>query len=286
MHGAPVLDATFADETTTLYSGGLDKILRQLDVASGAATPMGSHEGAIRCVEWLPGRGLVVTAAWDAALKLWDPRSGAPGAEAAIASIPHSGKAFSMSCTDTRLVVATSTRQVEVYDIRTLGPGVAPEQKRDSPLKHQTRCLRCFPSGAGFAISSIEGRVAMEYFDQAEEVQARKYAFKCHRKAEGGKDVIYPVNAIAFNATYGTFVTGGCDGVVNFWDGEHKKRLQQVAGYRTSVAALAFNHDASLLAVAASYTYERGEPAEKVADAIHVRQVTEVEVKPRQRQQV
>lgn len=26
-----------------------------------------------------------------------------------------------------------------------------------------------------------------------------RYAFKCHRKSEGGKDIVYAVNAIAFH---------------------------------------------------------------------------------------
>lgn len=39
--------------------------------------------------------------------------------------------------------------------------------------------------------------------------QARKYAFKCHRKAEDGKDVVYPVNAMSFHPRFGTFATGG-----------------------------------------------------------------------------
>ena len=91
---------------------------------------------------------------------------------------------------------------------------------------------------------------------------------------------MFPVNALAFNAAYGTFATGGGDGVVNIWDGRQKKRLQQVAGYATSVAALAFNASATLLAVAASYTYEQGE-REHPRDAIYVREMAEVEVKPK-----
>jgi cell cycle arrest protein BUB3 len=51
----------------------------------------------------------------------------------------------------------------------------------------------------GYALSSIEGRVAMEYFDPSPEVQAKKYAFKCHRIQQNGIDTIYPVNAIAFH---------------------------------------------------------------------------------------
>lgn len=39
----------------------------------------------------------------------------------------------------------------------------------------------------------------MEYFDIAPEVQARKYAFKCHRANINGVDTAYPVNAMAFH---------------------------------------------------------------------------------------
>ncbi len=39
----------------------------------------------------------------------------------------------------------------------------------------------------------------MEYFDLAPQVQARKYAFKCHRVPQQGVDTVYPVNSISFN---------------------------------------------------------------------------------------
>lgn len=53
----------------------------------------------------------------------------------------------------------------------------------------------------GYASSSIEGRVAVEFFDPSPEAQARKYAFKCHRKVIDGVDTVYPVNALAFHPT-------------------------------------------------------------------------------------
>jgi cell cycle arrest protein BUB3 len=59
---------------------------------------------------------------------------------------------------------------VWVYDVRNLKE---PEQKRESSLKFQTRCIRAYPDGSGYALSSIEGRVAMEYFDPAPEFQSR-----------------------------------------------------------------------------------------------------------------
>jgi cell cycle arrest protein BUB3 len=51
---------------------------------------------------------------------------------------------------------------------------------------------------------------------------------QCHRRTENGVDVVSPVNAVAYNPLFGTFATGGGDGVVNIWDGNNKKRLFQV----------------------------------------------------------
>ncbi|GJN12718.1 hypothetical protein PR202_ga31024 [Eleusine coracana subsp. coracana] len=84
---------------------------------------------------------------------------------------------------------------------------------------------------SGYALSSVEGRVSMEFFDLSDSAQSKKYAFKCHRKSEAGRDTVYPVNAIAFHPIYGTFATGGCDGFVNVWDGTNKKRLYQYSKY-------------------------------------------------------
>lgn len=51
----------------------------------------------------------------------------------------------------------------------------------------------------GYVLSSIEGRVAVEFFDPSPEIQKKKYAFKCHRIKEKDIELIYPVNAIAFH---------------------------------------------------------------------------------------
>lgn len=190
---------------------------------------------------------------WDGAVKVWDIRNGnnAKIHEAAVA-----GKVFGMDLRSHVLVVATSGREVVVYDLRNFNH---PLETRESPLKYQTRCVRVFPSLDGYAMGSIEGRVALEYFGDASAEKKRSYAFKCHRGKVDDHVVVYPVNAIAFHPTLGTFATGGCDGVVNLWDGDNKKRITQLPKFPTSIAALEFNHDGSTLAIAASYTYEEGE---------------------------
>lgn len=51
----------------------------------------------------------------------------------------------------------------------------------------------------GYATASVEGRIAVEYFDPSPEWQAKKYAFKCHRQTVNGEDHVWPVNALAFH---------------------------------------------------------------------------------------
>ncbi len=107
----------------------------------------------------------------------------------------------------------------------------------------------------------------------------KRYAFKCHRS----NDIVYPVNAIAFHPTFGTFATGGCDGTIVTWDGLNKKKLTVLPKVPTSVAALAFNSDGTELAIASSYTFEEGErnAMHKVPDEIFVKTIADVEVKPK-----
>lgn len=131
---------------------------------------------------------------------------------------------YTMSVCGEKLVVGTAGRKIMVWDLRNMGYVM---QRRESSLKYQTRCIRCFPNKQGFVLSSIEGRVAVEYLDPSPEIQKRKYAFKCHRIKEDSLEKIYPVNAISFHSGYNTFATGGSDGFVNVWDGFNKKRLCQ-----------------------------------------------------------
>jgi len=169
-----------------------------------------------------------------------------------------------------------SSRLVHIYDISALSLlssqsaqpppnpiACEPFQRRESSLKFMTRAIACMPNDAGYASSSIEGRVAVEWFDASDESQSRKYAFKCHRQAvtEGedkGMDVVYPVHALAFHPTHGTFASGGGDGVVALWDAVAKRRIRQYQKFPASVAAMDFSGDGKLLAVGVSPGFEDG----------------------------
>eukprot|EP00048_Salpingoeca_helianthica_P015840 m.228899 g.228899 ORF g.228899 m.228899 type:complete len:327 (+) comp17620_c0_seq1:1343-2323(+) len=267
-----LLDCAFYDGAHAVC-GGLDNAVRWVDLDTATVHTLGNHASGVRCVVARPD-GPIVSGSWDKTIRLWDPRTRAATGEHAQAD-----KVYTMALSDNRLVVGMAGRHVWIWDLRNMA---GPEQRRESSLKYQTRCIRAFPDKQGYVVTSIEGRVSVELFDPSAEAQRRRYAFKCHRvpAQAGQQEMIYPVNAVAFHPRFGSFATGGCDGFVNVWDGVNKKRICQFRQYPTSVAALAFSHDGALLAVASSYTFEEGE-REHAPDALFVRMVNDVEVKPK-----
>ena len=272
-HAGPVLDAAFQD-TTHAWSGGLDQQVKRYDLSACSEMIVGTHTSAVRCVETATDVNCVVTGGWDSAVKLWDARCAT-----AAGSYAQPDKVYTMAVCGTTLVVGTQGRRVLVWDLRNMG---YVQQRRESSLKYQTRCIRCFPTKQGYVLSSIEGRVAVEYFDPQPDVQKKKYAFKCHRNKEAsGLEMIYPVNAISFHTGYNTFATGGSDGYVNVWDGINKKRLCQFHKYPTSISSLCFSPDGSCLAIASSFLHELDAVKNVPQDQIYVRRVTEQETRPK-----
>ena len=211
----PLLSLSTHGETA-LFTGGIDGCIRQFDIESSATTTVGRHETTSRsdtlgcsCLVSLgDNEPLVASAGWHRKLHLWDTRQQSP-----VATVDLPGKAFSMDVTRDRnlLVVGTSDRRTCFVDIRSGTADANLVLDRESSLKYQTRCVRFAPDGNAIAISSIEGRAAVEFLHELGRGEdKKKFAFKCHRVG----DLVHPVNAIDFHPISGTFATGGCDGTV------------------------------------------------------------------------
>ena len=261
----------------------------RINLQTGEQSVLSSHNAGVKSVVYSAEHKVLISGSWDSTLHVHFPSD--PARTPNTIRLP--GKPFSVSATATKLVVAMSSRAVYIYDLKSLAllasqstqdpPNVLevePWQRRESSMKFMTRAVACMPNDAGYATSSIEGRVAVEWFDPSSESQARKYAFKCHRQQQDGIDVVYPVNALAFHPVHGTFASGGGDGVVALWDGLAKRRIRQYQRYSASIASLSFSNDGKYLAVAVSPGFEDGQ--EDIAEGvvkIFIRELGEAEAK-------
>ena len=287
---APVLDVCWSADGKDIFWVGLDQDVRRLKVKDDGTdddqTVLSSHEDASNKVAFSADHGILISTSWDCTMHVHDAESGA------FIRIRLPAKPFALSLTSARAVVAMAERKVAVYDLIALKQlveqngstssdqtvhEVQPWQDRESSLKFMTRAVVCMPDGSGFATSSIEGRVGVEWFDP-EYNNENKYAFKCHRQSsttttadpetgeekEEAVDIVYPVNALAFHPVHGTFATGGGDGVVAMWDAKTKRRVRQYPKLGASVAAMDFSQDGKFLAIGVSPGFEDGFEDEEV----------------------
>ncbi|KAH9462037.1 hypothetical protein MJO29_003282 [Puccinia striiformis f. sp. tritici] len=292
-HPSPVLDVCFGTGKNAGrgYTASLDRGVREIDLESTSASPtsnsrpnrvISTHQDAVKCVHYSSEFDILISGSWDRSVVLQDPKSSSnkqyPNQICSLTLPNLPAKVFCLDASKDKLVVAMGNRRIWIWDLLKLSESVQkvndqfnsnpnlattetvvpppPLQERESSLKFMTRAIKCMPRGDGYASGSIEGRVAVDLFDTSTESQAKKYAFKCHRQVIDGVDTIYPVNALAFHPTFGTFATGGGDGIVSIWDSAAKKRLRQLPKYPGSITSLAFNSDGSKLAIACSILEE------------------------------
>lgn len=195
---AALLDCCFAEHDALAFTSGLNRQVMKIDWNTLKTSILGTHEDAIKALVFsntASTSGILFSGSWDSSVTAWNPAS-----MSRIVRITVPGKVYSMDVAGNYLIVGMSERHVQIFDIRKLSE---PWQTRESSLRHQTRCVRLFPDASAYAISSIEGRVGVEYLDPNQ--QANNFAFKCHRAPmpdQENMEMVYPVNALAFHPRY------------------------------------------------------------------------------------
>lgn len=244
----------------------ISKKKNRFDFESSNSTVIGAHNDSTKSVEYSEQHNMIVSGSWDKTISFWDKNT---SKQIYTVNQPERVYSMALSPNGNYLTVAHAERTIHIYDLRKYQKYI---QKRNSPLTEQTRSLTAMPDNKGFTLSSMEGRVAVEYFDSSSSVQKSKYAFKCHRNVDkNSNETIYSVNAMAFNPSDLVFATGGSDGFVNIWDLKKKKKILQLHNYSSSIASLSYSPDGSKLAISASYMWENGDPSTNHREAIYIR---------------
>lgn len=134
-----------------------------------------------------------------------------------------------MDARNNALVAGTADKLIHVFDISN---GMNKLAQYKSPIDHQIRSISIFNDCNGFAIGTIEGRIAIELFSEMSKKNPNdptykipntpNFIFKYHRekRPDNGFDV-YSVNAIAFHP-FNTFCTAGSDGIFTMWDKDQR----------------------------------------------------------------
>ncbi|RKP26732.1 WD40-repeat-containing domain protein [Syncephalis pseudoplumigaleata] len=270
-HEGPVLCCAWSKDGSKLASAGGDKTARLYDLQSSQSQQIAQHDAPIRSMRWVDtaGQPILATGGWDKMLKYWDCRQPNP-----VASVQLPERCYTMDALFPLLVVGCADRHIQIFN---LNSPTTPFKSLQSPLKWQTRCVSCFPTGNGFAVGSIEGRVAIQYVEEKDAVN--NFSFKCHRD----NSQVYAVNAISFHPVHGTFSTAGSDGTFNFWDKDSKQRLKMFNNVGAPIPCTTFNRNGAIFAYAVSYDWSKGHQRAPTTDKqqIFLHAVKEEDVKPR-----
>ena len=294
----PVLDLCWGRDDDKIFAVGLGCDVIQIDFETNMARVLGTFNEPSNKIAYSAKHDILISTSWEGIMQVLD-----FGSDSLI-RVKLAQKPYAISLTDTHAVIAMAERKVSVYDLQALKTlvlqadvpvddqtvhEIQPWQERESSMKFITRDVACLLDGTGFATSSIEGRVSVEWFDP--EAQNKTYAFKCHRSPlkwkddEGNEkdaDVIFPVNALVFHPVHGTFATGGGDGVVAIWDAQTKRRVKQYHKLDDSIAAMDFSPDGRYLAIGICPGFVGGEEEEETDPdrvKLFIRELAENEAK-------
>ncbi|PWA44840.1 transducin/WD40 repeat-like superfamily protein [Artemisia annua] len=247
---AALLDCCFQGESVA-FTAGSDCSITRYDLHSGISDNFGNHDDLATCVEYSDQTGLVITGGWDKKIKCWDSRSMKTLSGANTVSVGVE----SMSLCGFIAMVAVGT-SVNMYDLRKFNSSFY-----SKCVDIQIRCVRPYLD-QGFAAGSVEGRVALKYFNPSNP-DNDGFAFRCLPKAKEKRHDLAAVNDIVFSpSNYGVFVTGTNDGYVTIWNAQSKRRVFEMPKLDNSIASLSYNREGQFLAIASSYTYQEANELE------------------------
>jgi mRNA export factor len=249
-HEAPVLSAAWSQDGSKVFTASCDKTAKMWDLQADQHIQIAQHDAPIKTIHHIvrPNYQCVMTGSWDKTLKFWDLRQPNPLGTINLPGrltqfIPlfkidkntnflilfrlNKDKCYCADVYGPMAIVSGANRFIKVYNLEQ-----QPQEMKtiDSPLKFQHRCVSIFldkqKNPTGFALGSIEGRVAIQYV----EAQNPKdnFTFKCHRSTPSQPNQpqdIYAVNDIVFHPIYMTLATVGSDGRFSFWDKDNRYNI-------------------------------------------------------------
>lgn len=232
----PLLCCDFIDDPDLqIYVGAVQGEILRVDLT---ATPnfqaLANNEanlGICRMCKY--GCDKLLAASWDGLIQVIDPFNYPQEVGPAMKNLNPTGaevknKIFAMDTNSSRLILGMNNSQVRWFHLplREDDNGTLAE----SGLKYQIRDIALLPQDQdGYACSSIDGRVAVEFFNDGggnEDNLSKRFAFRCHRLNLKDTNLAYPVNSIEFSPLSRFLYTAGSDGIVSCWNLQTRKKVK------------------------------------------------------------
>ncbi|CAH8563526.1 unnamed protein product [Heterobilharzia americana] len=257
IHQGPVFGACWSTDGTKLFSVSADKTAHMWDLGSNMFTQVGAHDAPIKTAHFItaPNYSCLMTGSWDRRIRFWDTRQAQP-----ILSLDLPERIYCADVHYPLALVATAGRQIFVYNLEN---GPTQFSQIESPLKFQSRCISIFmdkqkQNPSGFALGSIEGRVAIQYLNP--NTPKDNFTFKCHRSNApiNGYHEIFAVNDMAFHPVHGTLATVGSDGYYSFWDKDARTKLHSADSQDQPLTCCVIDPKGQVFCYASGYDWSKG----------------------------
>jgi len=246
---SPVTASDWTSDGTKIVTAHINGKVNLLDLNSQAVQQVGQHQAGLQCCRFIPEMSCVVSAGWDKMLYFWDCRQSQPAL-----SVTMPAPVFAMDVLHPLLITADNARQIAAFNLASQTP-TQPVKYMQSTLQHQLRAVACFPDRTGFISTSIEGRCALQYFED-NTTASQNFSFRCHRSEQ---NMCYAINDVVYHPRMtGVFATCGADGRFVFWDRPSKTRIREYSAGDMPLTSMRFNATGSLLAYSVGYDWHKG----------------------------
>lgn len=244
-YGSPLISGCWAG-AELIACGSIDG---RMFLTDGSAVD--AHSDAISSIAHVSSRNQLITSSWDATVKVWDMGD----LREPVHVFSFNQKIMFMGVNGTRIVCCGNRNYVFVVDM----DDPSRVERRTASLGKQLRSFGMCGDGLKWAIGSIDGRIALEYFGDLRH-QAQRFSFNCNKhESDEDRIVVYPVNSLAFHPVTGILASADSYGRIFFWDIENKRKLSEIyATHDNSVSSIDFSSDGSLLAISYSYMFDKG----------------------------
>ncbi|CAK5052385.1 unnamed protein product [Meloidogyne enterolobii] len=258
--GAPVLSVDWFEDSSKVFITCCDKSVRLWDLQSNSVVVVGQHDDCVKSCHWVTASNYqcLMTGSWDRSLRFWDMRQLPTVSSLATINLPER-----VWCSDMiypLAVVGMANRHIKSYNLEGQPQEI---QDVESQLKYQNRSIAIFKNKinnqpGGFALGSIEGRVAIQCLDAKDNKD--NFTFKCHRSSEliNGFQEIYPVNVVAFHPIHQTLCTAGADGRYSFWDKDARTKLKGSDAMALPITACHIHQGGNIMAYSIGYDWSKG----------------------------